>query len=87
LSPICSSPSAALSAPAFWVDHSPGDAVSRTIRPGDLVVAWQATGADGPLPDTPEQAAQRKAWVGHRQNRGTSTIRHGPENVEHVHMH
>lgn len=41
------------------------DAVGRPIRFGDLVRIRPATGSDGPLPDTPEQTAQRKAWVGH----------------------
>jgi hypothetical protein len=40
------------------------DAVGKPIRPGDLLVIQSAPGSDGPLPDTPEQAAQRKAWDG-----------------------
>jgi hypothetical protein len=38
------------------------DAVGKPIRFGDLVVIRSTPGSDGPLPDTPEQAAQRKAW-------------------------
>lgn len=41
------------------------DAVGRTIRPGDLVVIRPPAGSDGPLPDRPGQAAQRKSWAGH----------------------
>jgi hypothetical protein len=40
------------------------DALGKPIRPGDLVVIRPASGADNPLPDTPVQAAQRKAWEG-----------------------
>jgi len=40
------------------------DAVGRPIRPGDLVLIRPVRGSDNPLPDTPEQAAQRKAWQG-----------------------
>jgi hypothetical protein len=40
------------------------DAVGKTIRPGDLLVIRSAPGSDALLPDTPEQAAERKAWDG-----------------------
>ena len=42
----------------------PVDALGKPIRPGDLLVIRPASGADNPLPDTPGQAAQRKAWEG-----------------------
>lgn len=42
----------------------PVDALGKPIRPGDLVVIRPASGSDNPLPDTPGQAAQRKAWEG-----------------------
>lgn len=42
----------------------PVDALGKPIRPGDLVVIRPASEADNPLPDTPGQAAQRKAWEG-----------------------
>lgn len=40
------------------------DAVGKPIRDGDLLVIRSTPGSDTPLPDTPEQAAQRKAWNG-----------------------
>jgi hypothetical protein len=40
------------------------DAAGKTIRPDDLVVIRSAPGSDAPLADTPEQAAERKAWDG-----------------------
>jgi hypothetical protein len=42
----------------------PVDALGKPIRPGDLLVIRPASGSDNPLPDTPGQAAQRKAWQG-----------------------
>ena len=43
---------------------APVDALGKPIRPGDLVVIRPASGSANPLPDTPGQAAQRKAWEG-----------------------
>jgi hypothetical protein len=48
----------------FGQEISASDAVGKPIRSGDLLVIRSAPGSDGPLPDTPEQAAQRKAWDG-----------------------
>jgi hypothetical protein len=42
----------------------PVDAVGKPIQPDDLVVIRSAPGSDAPLADTPEQAAERKAWDG-----------------------
>jgi hypothetical protein len=48
----------------FGREIPPVDAVGKPIRPGDLLVIRSAPGSDGPLADTPEQAAERKAWDG-----------------------
>jgi hypothetical protein len=40
------------------------DAEGKPIQSGDLLVIRSTPGSDGPLPDTPEQAAQRKVWDG-----------------------
>jgi hypothetical protein len=48
----------------FGPEIPPVDAAGKTIRPGDLLVIRSAPGSDGPLPDTPELAAERKAWDG-----------------------
>jgi len=40
------------------------DASSKPIRHGDVLMIRSLPGSDNPLPDTPGQAAQRKAWEG-----------------------
>jgi hypothetical protein len=49
----------------FGRDLPAVDAVGTPVQSGDLVVIRSAPDAHGPLPDTPEQAAQREAWNGH----------------------
>ena len=48
----------------FGPEIPPVDAIGKPIRPDDLVVIRSAPGSDALLPDTPEQAAERKAWDG-----------------------
>jgi hypothetical protein len=49
----------------FGPEIAAEDALGKPIQAGDLVVIRSVPDSHAPLPDTPEQAVQRKAWKGH----------------------